>query len=220
MVGPLNVRDTIKPLPRDLEELVSNSGGHGFIIVSFGSQVASLPSREKVDMLATAFGKLKQLVVWRLKGILCFVRSLWLHKGHLRQQLMSYILILHVFYLQRAPMDVPLFFKISLWPLLFSNIQQILWKRKKSMWKVEKNPLFSPSYVSLTVKQRMGSFHDLRFTLRKVGRFMLLYRSKIPNLAEKLALRRFVCRWSHIARTWTFGKEVPKNKTEQKIMVM
>ena len=131
MVGPLNVRDTIKPLPRDLEEFVSNSGGHGFIIVSFGSQVASLPSREKVDMLATAFGKLKQLVVWRLKGILCFVRSLWLHKGHLRQQLMSYILILHVFYLQRAPMDVPLFFKNSLWPLLFSNIQQILWKRKK-----------------------------------------------------------------------------------------
>ena len=84
MVGPLNVRDTIKPLPRDLEEFVSNSGGHGFIIVSFGSQVASLPSREKVDMLATAFGKLKQLVVWRLKGILCLVRSLWLNKGHLR----------------------------------------------------------------------------------------------------------------------------------------
>ena len=84
MVGPLNVRDTIKPLPRDLEEFVSNSGGHGFIIVSFGSRVVSLPSREKVDMLATAFGKLKQLVVWRLKGILCFVRSLWLYKGHLR----------------------------------------------------------------------------------------------------------------------------------------
>ncbi|XP_073242723.1 UDP-glucuronosyltransferase 2C1-like [Porites lutea] len=68
LVGPLNVRDTIKPLPPDLDEFVSNSGGHGFIIVSFGSNVASILPREIVDMLATAFGKLKQLVVWRLKG--------------------------------------------------------------------------------------------------------------------------------------------------------
>ena len=70
MVGPLNVRDTVQPLPRDLEAFLSNSGGHGFIIVSFGSNVASILPREIVDMLATAFGKLKQLVVWRLKGIL------------------------------------------------------------------------------------------------------------------------------------------------------
>ena len=68
MIGPLNVKDTVKPLPRDLEEFVSNSKGHGFIIVSFGSSVASILPKEIVDMLATAFGKLKQLVVWRLKG--------------------------------------------------------------------------------------------------------------------------------------------------------
>ena len=67
MVGPLNVRDA-KPLPPDLEEFVSNSGGHGFIIVSFGSNVASILTRAEVDMLATAFGKLRQRVVWRLKG--------------------------------------------------------------------------------------------------------------------------------------------------------
>ena len=67
MVGPLNVKASAKPLPPDLEEFVSNSGGHGFIIVSFGSNVAAL-SKEKIDMLATAFGKLKQRVVWRLKG--------------------------------------------------------------------------------------------------------------------------------------------------------
>ena len=71
MVGPLNVRDG-KPLPPDLEKFVSNSGGHGFIIVSFGSNVAILP-RPVVDMLATAFGKLKQRVVWRLKGISTFI---------------------------------------------------------------------------------------------------------------------------------------------------
>ena len=70
MVGPLNVRDTVQPLLHDLEVFVSNSGGHGFIIVSFGSNVASILPREIIDMLATAFGKLKQLVVWRLKGIL------------------------------------------------------------------------------------------------------------------------------------------------------
>ncbi|XP_078350006.1 UDP-glucuronosyltransferase 2C1-like [Oculina patagonica] len=67
MVGPLNVRDA-RPLPPDLEKFVSNSGGHGFIIVSFGSNVASVLPRTVVDMLATAFGKLKQKVLWRLKG--------------------------------------------------------------------------------------------------------------------------------------------------------
>ena len=65
---PLNIKDA-KPVPPDLEEFVSNSGGHGFIIVSFGSNVASVLPRPVVDMLATAFGKLKQRVVWRLKGI-------------------------------------------------------------------------------------------------------------------------------------------------------
>ena len=67
MVGPLNVRDA-KPLPPNLEEFVSNSGWHGFIIVSFGSNVVSLLPQKEVDMLATAFGQLKQRVVWRLKG--------------------------------------------------------------------------------------------------------------------------------------------------------
>ena len=67
MVGPLNVRDG-RPLPSDLEEFVSKSGGHGFIIVAFGSNVASIVPKPVVDMLATAFGKLKQRVVWRLKG--------------------------------------------------------------------------------------------------------------------------------------------------------
>ena len=66
MVGALNVK-TAKPLPPELEKFVSNSGEHGFIIVSFGTNVASLPKAE-VDMLAEAFGKLKQRVVWKVKG--------------------------------------------------------------------------------------------------------------------------------------------------------
>ena len=67
MVGPPHVKDP-KPLPPDLEEFLSNSGGHGFVIVSFGSNVASNLDKPVVDTLATAFGKLKQRVVWRLKG--------------------------------------------------------------------------------------------------------------------------------------------------------
>jgi len=68
MVGPLNVKKDARPLPPDLEEFVMNTGGHGFIIVSFGSNVASVLPKTVVDMLATAFGKLKQRVVWRLQG--------------------------------------------------------------------------------------------------------------------------------------------------------
>ena len=65
MVGQLNVKEA-KPLSPELEEFVTGSV-HGFILVSFGSNVASL-AKEKVDKLAEAFGKLKQRVVWRLKG--------------------------------------------------------------------------------------------------------------------------------------------------------
>ena len=66
MVGQLNAQKP-KPLSPEFEEFVTHSDGHGFIIVSFGSNVAYL-SKEKVDLLATAFGKLRQKVVWRLKG--------------------------------------------------------------------------------------------------------------------------------------------------------
>ena len=75
MVGPLSIKDA-KPLPPDLEKFVSSSGGHGFIIVSFGSNLASALSRPLVDMLATAFGKLKQRVVWRLEGMKIVIRSI------------------------------------------------------------------------------------------------------------------------------------------------
>ena len=91
LVGPLNVRDTIKPLPPDLDEFVSNSRGHGFIIVSFGSNVASILPRDLVDMLATSFGKLKKLVVWRLKGIFLFTPVIF------RSFFFSYICAYHPF---------------------------------------------------------------------------------------------------------------------------
>ena len=67
MVGQLSAAKKPMPLSQEFEEFVTNSHGHGFIIVSFGSNVGAI-SKEKIDVLATAFGKLKQQVVWRLKG--------------------------------------------------------------------------------------------------------------------------------------------------------
>ena len=67
MVGPLSIRKT-KPLPANMEEFVSSSGEHGVVMVSFGTLVASNLEKQKVEMLAEAFGKLKQKVIWTLKG--------------------------------------------------------------------------------------------------------------------------------------------------------
>ena len=75
MVGPLSVHDA-KAIPPDLEEFISSSRGQGFIIASFGTNVASPLSEAEVDMLALVFGKLKQRVVWRLKGTVTNKRKL------------------------------------------------------------------------------------------------------------------------------------------------
>ena len=75
MVGPLSVHDA-NPVPPDLEEFISSSGGQGFIIASFGTNVASPLSEAEVDLLALVFGKLKQRIVWRLKGTVTSKRKL------------------------------------------------------------------------------------------------------------------------------------------------
>ena len=67
MVGPLNVKPP-KPLPPDLETFVNSSEWQGFIVACFGTNLVSILPKEEVDMLALAFGKLKQHVVWKLKG--------------------------------------------------------------------------------------------------------------------------------------------------------
>ena len=71
MVGPIGVKKP-RPLPSDLQEVVNDTGGHGFIIVSFGSYVEKIINKEKIDILATAFTKLKQKVLWKHKGKLRF----------------------------------------------------------------------------------------------------------------------------------------------------
>ena len=72
MVGPIGVK---KPgaLPPDLQEFLQDTGGHGFIIVSFGSYVEKIIPKEKIDMMAAAFAKLKQKVLWRQKGNVSYI---------------------------------------------------------------------------------------------------------------------------------------------------
>ena len=65
MVGPITVQKPSQ-LPPDFECFVNSSGGFGFVMVSFGSYVEASLGKEKLKMLATAFGKLKQRVLWRL----------------------------------------------------------------------------------------------------------------------------------------------------------
>ena len=68
MVGPITVQPTPSPLPPDLIYFINSAGGNGFIIVSFGSYVQTVISKAKIDIMASAFGKLKQKVIWKLKG--------------------------------------------------------------------------------------------------------------------------------------------------------
>lgn len=68
MVGPITAQSKPSPLPPDLVDFINSAGGNGFIIASFGSYAQTVISKAKIDILASAFGKLKQKVVWKLKG--------------------------------------------------------------------------------------------------------------------------------------------------------
>ncbi|XP_036450679.1 UDP-glucuronosyltransferase 1A5-like isoform X1 [Colossoma macropomum] len=56
-----------KPLPEDLEAFVQSSGEHGFIIMSLGTMINSLPAETAGD-IAAVFAKLPQKVIWRYLG--------------------------------------------------------------------------------------------------------------------------------------------------------
>lgn len=69
MAGPITIKKP-KPLPAELESYTNGSEfeSEGFIIVSFGSYVETLMTKDKIDIMAAAFGKLKQKVLWKLKN--------------------------------------------------------------------------------------------------------------------------------------------------------
>ncbi|PFX28938.1 UDP-glucuronosyltransferase 2B1 [Stylophora pistillata] len=68
MLGPIAAESKPNPLPPDLADFINSSGAHGFIIASFGSYAQTIISKRTIDVLAAAFGKLKQKVIWKLKG--------------------------------------------------------------------------------------------------------------------------------------------------------
>ncbi|XP_078343767.1 UDP-glucuronosyltransferase 1A1-like [Oculina patagonica] len=68
MVGAITVKAEASPLPPDLVDFINSAGGNGFVIASLGSYVQTVIPKEMIDVLATAFGKLKQKVIWKLKG--------------------------------------------------------------------------------------------------------------------------------------------------------
>ncbi|XP_032416243.1 UDP-glucuronosyltransferase 2A1-like [Xiphophorus hellerii] len=57
-----------KHLPQDLEEYVQSSGEHGVIIMSLGTLIGDLP-HDLAEVIAGAFAKLPQKVIWRYKGV-------------------------------------------------------------------------------------------------------------------------------------------------------
>ncbi|AWP12759.1 putative UDP-glucuronosyltransferase-like [Scophthalmus maximus] len=56
------------PLPADLEEFVDGSGEDGFIVLTLGSMVPSMPE-EKARRFFDAFRQIPQRVVWRHAGV-------------------------------------------------------------------------------------------------------------------------------------------------------
>ena len=67
-VGPILPRPP-NALSKDLEKVMQSSGKEGVVVVSFGSELSVLPEHI-LKTMASAFGKLKQTVIWKMKSML------------------------------------------------------------------------------------------------------------------------------------------------------
>ena len=67
VTGPLLPRPA-ESLPSELESFMTSSGDDGVIVVAFGSMVSTLP-KQTLRMLAEVLGRMKQKVLWKIKGI-------------------------------------------------------------------------------------------------------------------------------------------------------
>ncbi|XP_062390058.1 UDP-glucuronosyltransferase 1-2-like isoform X3 [Sardina pilchardus] len=56
-----------KPLPQEVEEFVSGSGTHGFVVFTLGSMVSQMPE-DKAQVFFEAFRQIPQRVLWRYTG--------------------------------------------------------------------------------------------------------------------------------------------------------
>ncbi|KAM5192178.1 UDP-glucuronosyltransferase 3A1-like [Mantella aurantiaca] len=57
----------VKPISQELEDFISESGDSGFIVVTLGSMLSSLPLVEFVKEMNSGFAKIQQKVIWRYK---------------------------------------------------------------------------------------------------------------------------------------------------------
>ncbi|XP_062390059.1 UDP-glucuronosyltransferase 1A5-like isoform X4 [Sardina pilchardus] len=66
MIGGMKVAKP-KPLPQEVEEFVSGSGTHGFVVFTLGSMVSQMPE-DKAQVFFEAFRQIPQRVLWRYTG--------------------------------------------------------------------------------------------------------------------------------------------------------
>ena len=59
-----------QPLSEELEEFMQSAGDDGVILVSFGTVLGSL-DENVLQMMATAFSRLPQKVIWKIKKGAC-----------------------------------------------------------------------------------------------------------------------------------------------------
>jgi len=69
LVGPLTVK-TPSALPQDLKQFISGAGDKGIILFSLGILGDEVLQKHQVDMLAEAFERLEQRIIWRLNGLI------------------------------------------------------------------------------------------------------------------------------------------------------
>ena len=64
-MGPF-LASPAKPLPNELDQFIKETGEHGVILVSFGTVVEGMKDAS-LQMMAKAFSKLPQTIIWKLK---------------------------------------------------------------------------------------------------------------------------------------------------------
>lgn len=67
VVGPF-LPSPARPLPNELDRFMQEAGDEGVILVSFGTVLEEV-DETLLQLMAKAFSKLPQKIVWRLKGM-------------------------------------------------------------------------------------------------------------------------------------------------------
>ena len=57
-----------KPLPKELDQFMQEAGDKGVILVSFGTVLEEVDEK-LLQLMAKAFSKLPQKILWKLKGM-------------------------------------------------------------------------------------------------------------------------------------------------------